>query len=233
MRPSPTPRSTSSSKPSASGTRSDSRANRVLQDKVGYLLKRPVGRPPHEVRRSFASFGYQAQSWTKPRRVVVKVEWHPGELYPGSASSSPIWRGLPSASSPSTTSAARRSSTSRKARSRSNGRGCRAAPSPPTPCVSSSSTGIATDVRGNLVADRPAAGAARASVKVWKADTTGKRQKRCALMQANQRVSTPGRGLLAASTASRARNARFTVAEDAGKGDPRLKASGIRGISGK
>src|SRR5262249_58812643 len=24
-------------------------ANRVLQDRIGYLLKRPVGRPPHEV----------------------------------------------------------------------------------------------------------------------------------------------------------------------------------------
>jgi hypothetical protein len=57
-------------------------ANRVLQDKIGYLLKRPVGRPPHEVRRYYAGFSYQAQSWKKPRRVVVKVEWHPGELYP-------------------------------------------------------------------------------------------------------------------------------------------------------
>jgi hypothetical protein len=57
-------------------------ANRVLQDRIGYLLKRPVGRPPHEVRRYYASFRYQAQSWKKPRRVVAKVEWHPGELYP-------------------------------------------------------------------------------------------------------------------------------------------------------
>ena len=57
-------------------------ANRVLQDKIGYLLRRPVGRPPHEARRYFASFSYQAQSWKKPRRVVAKVEWHPGELYP-------------------------------------------------------------------------------------------------------------------------------------------------------
>ena len=56
-------------------------ANRVLQDKIGYLLKRPVGRPPHEMRRYFASFSYQAQSWKKSRRVVAKVEWHPGELY--------------------------------------------------------------------------------------------------------------------------------------------------------
>jgi hypothetical protein len=51
-------------------------------DQSSYLLKRPVGRPPHELRRYFASFSYQAQSWGKPRRVVAKVEWHPGELYP-------------------------------------------------------------------------------------------------------------------------------------------------------
>jgi hypothetical protein len=57
-------------------------ANHVLQDKIEHLLKRPVGRPPQEVRRSYASFRYQAQSWKKPRRVVAKVEWHPGELYP-------------------------------------------------------------------------------------------------------------------------------------------------------
>jgi hypothetical protein len=56
--------------------------NRVLQERIGYLLKRPVGRTPHEVRRYYASLSYQAQSWTKPRRVVAKVEWHPGELYP-------------------------------------------------------------------------------------------------------------------------------------------------------
>jgi len=34
------------------------------------------------VRRFHASFHYQAQSWDRPRRVVAKVEWHPGELYP-------------------------------------------------------------------------------------------------------------------------------------------------------
>jgi len=42
-----------------------------LQDKIGYLLKRPVGRPAHEARRSYPSFSYQAQSWKKPRRVVA------------------------------------------------------------------------------------------------------------------------------------------------------------------
>src|ERR1700682_4227834 len=54
--------------------------NSVLQGKIGHLLKRPVGRPPQEVRRFFASFSYRAQSWNKPRHVVAKVEWHPGEL---------------------------------------------------------------------------------------------------------------------------------------------------------
>jgi hypothetical protein len=57
-------------------------ANSVLQSRIWHLLKRPVGRPPHEVRRYFASFTYRAQSWSKRRRVVAKVEWHPGELYP-------------------------------------------------------------------------------------------------------------------------------------------------------
>ena len=49
---------------------------------VAHLLTRPVGRPAHEVRRFYASFRYQARTWSRSRRVVVKVEWHPGELYP-------------------------------------------------------------------------------------------------------------------------------------------------------
>jgi hypothetical protein len=57
-------------------------ANRILQERISHLLTRPVGRPPNEVRRSCANFTYRAGSWTKPRRVVAKVEWHPGELYP-------------------------------------------------------------------------------------------------------------------------------------------------------
>ena len=57
-------------------------ANHVLQERIGYLLKRPVGRPSLDVRRSYANFTYQAGSWTKPRRIVAKVEWHPSELYP-------------------------------------------------------------------------------------------------------------------------------------------------------
>jgi len=57
-------------------------ANQVLQSRIGYLLKRPVGRPAHHLRRCHASFSYQAGSWSQPRRVIAKVEWHPEELYP-------------------------------------------------------------------------------------------------------------------------------------------------------
>jgi Transposase DDE domain group 1 len=56
--------------------------NPVLQEKIAHLLKRPVGRPPNRVRRLYGDFNYQAASWDKPRRVLAKVEWHPGELFP-------------------------------------------------------------------------------------------------------------------------------------------------------
>jgi len=108
-------------------------ANNVLQKRITYLLKRPVGRPPREVRRYYASFTYQAQRWSKPRRVVAKGECIRASSTRASASSSPTWRGQPSASSPSTTSAVRHSSGSKRARTRSNGHGCPAAPSPPMP----------------------------------------------------------------------------------------------------
>ena len=57
-------------------------ANAVLQERIGHLLTRPVGRPPRKPQVFFASFSCQAQSWVRPRRVVAKVEWHQGELYP-------------------------------------------------------------------------------------------------------------------------------------------------------
>ena len=46
-------------------------ANRVLQQSIAHLLRRPVGRPPKEVRRYHASFSYKAQSWSKSRRVIA------------------------------------------------------------------------------------------------------------------------------------------------------------------
>ena len=56
--------------------------NQILQESIAHLLTRPVGRPPNHVRRYYASFRYQAGSWDRKRRVVAKVEWHPGELCP-------------------------------------------------------------------------------------------------------------------------------------------------------
>jgi hypothetical protein len=70
------------------------------------------------VRRYYASFSYQAQSWKKPRRVVAMVEWHPGELY------LPVGFIVTNLARPAErvvafyTSAARRSNGSRKARVR-------------------------------------------------------------------------------------------------------------------
>ncbi len=58
------------------------KANAVLQRRIGHLLRRPRGRPSHHVRRFHANFTYQAASWSRKRRVVAKVEWRPGELYP-------------------------------------------------------------------------------------------------------------------------------------------------------
>ena len=57
-------------------------ANQILQAKIAHMLKRPVGRPAHHVQRFYKSFRYQAASWSRPRRVVAKVEWHFGELFP-------------------------------------------------------------------------------------------------------------------------------------------------------
>jgi hypothetical protein len=55
----------------------------VLQRRIGHLLTRPANRPPKKAIVSCASFHYQANRWTRARRVVVaKVEWHQGELYP-------------------------------------------------------------------------------------------------------------------------------------------------------
>jgi Transposase DDE domain group 1 len=58
------------------------KANTVLERKIAHLLTRPVGRPSHKPKICFASFRYRAGSWDQARRVVAKVEWHAGELFP-------------------------------------------------------------------------------------------------------------------------------------------------------
>ena len=57
-------------------------ANEVLHEHIKHLLKRPVGRPPKKPSIWYHDFQYQAKSWEHPRRVVAKVEWHWGELFP-------------------------------------------------------------------------------------------------------------------------------------------------------
>ena len=41
-----------------------------------------MGRPSRAPKRIYESFTYQAKSWDTARRVVAKVEWHLGELFP-------------------------------------------------------------------------------------------------------------------------------------------------------
>ena len=57
-------------------------ANEVLQQEIAHLLVRPTEWPSQKLIVSYHDFAYQAQSWNVPRRVVAKVEWHQGELFP-------------------------------------------------------------------------------------------------------------------------------------------------------
>ncbi len=57
-------------------------ANDSLERDISELLTRPVGRPSHKPVIWYKSFLYQAASWKTTRRVVAKVEFHFGELFP-------------------------------------------------------------------------------------------------------------------------------------------------------
>ena len=57
-------------------------SNKVLQYEIAPLLIRPVGRPPKRPVIRYDDFWYRAGSWDRARRVVAKVEWHRGELFP-------------------------------------------------------------------------------------------------------------------------------------------------------
>jgi hypothetical protein len=57
-------------------------ANDSLERDIAELLTRPVGRPSHKPVFWYKSFLYQAASWKTARRVVAKVEFHFGELFP-------------------------------------------------------------------------------------------------------------------------------------------------------
>jgi Transposase DDE domain group 1 len=57
-------------------------ANDRLERDIAELLTRPVGRPSHKPVLWYKGFLYQAASWKTARRVVAKVEFHFGELFP-------------------------------------------------------------------------------------------------------------------------------------------------------
>ena len=57
-------------------------ANDSLERDIAELLTRPVGRPSNKPVVRYKSFLYQAASWKKARRVVAKLEFHIGELFP-------------------------------------------------------------------------------------------------------------------------------------------------------
>ena len=104
------------------------KANAVLEREIEHLLTRPVGRPSHKPKVFYHSFQYQAKSWQRARRVVAKIEWHAGELFPrvGFIVTNLTWRSQERGAS-STTVAAQPSSGSRKARTPSSGRSSPAA----------------------------------------------------------------------------------------------------------
>jgi hypothetical protein len=58
------------------------KANAVLERGIEHLLTRLAGRPSHRPKVFYHSFQYQAKSWHQARRVVAKIEWHQGELFP-------------------------------------------------------------------------------------------------------------------------------------------------------
>jgi hypothetical protein len=59
------------------------KSNNSLLERIQTYLRRPVGRPPTSgIQTKLVDFYYQAGSWDKPRRVICKIEWHDGELFP-------------------------------------------------------------------------------------------------------------------------------------------------------
>ena len=57
-------------------------ANVSLEREIAELLPRPVGRPSHRPLVEDKGFLYRAANWKTARRVVAKVEFHFGELFP-------------------------------------------------------------------------------------------------------------------------------------------------------
>ncbi len=57
------------------------KTNQVLDRMAEPYLKRPVGRPPNEPRTWLYELSYQAEKWTRSRRIVLVIQEQPGELF--------------------------------------------------------------------------------------------------------------------------------------------------------
>lgn len=58
------------------------KANSRLYEEIDHLMTRPVGRPSARPKVFYHDFSYRAGSWDRSRRVIAKIEWHQGELFP-------------------------------------------------------------------------------------------------------------------------------------------------------
>jgi hypothetical protein len=58
------------------------KANSRLYEEIDHLMTRPVGRPSAKPKVLYHDFTYRAGSWDRSRRVIAKIEWHSGELFP-------------------------------------------------------------------------------------------------------------------------------------------------------
>ena len=95
----------------------------ALQNSIWTPLERPVGRPSLEMPVVAAAFSYQAQSRKKPRHIVAKIDWHPGELHPRVAFIVTNLARRPSASSPSPIGAVKTRVRSKSTRLQADGSG--------------------------------------------------------------------------------------------------------------
>ena len=85
------------------------RRTAVLQKRSAICFARPRGRPSHRCAALPRELHLSGRVMEKKRRVVAKVEWYPGELFPRVGFIVTNMTRPPSTSSPSTTSAARAS----------------------------------------------------------------------------------------------------------------------------
>ncbi|MBM4463878.1 MAG: hypothetical protein FJ012_11250 [Chloroflexi bacterium] len=56
--------------------------NDILEQEIEHLLERHEGELPEKPVIRYYDFQYQAKSWDHRRRVVAKVEWDQGQLFP-------------------------------------------------------------------------------------------------------------------------------------------------------